>query len=117
MSLGTFVLGLLNGLTVGLLAVGLVLVYKSNRFLNMAHAQMGALSALLLAKFVLDWHWNFWLCFFLTVAIGTGVGLVVERLFGRLRRQGGSTVRLLLLSVAVSEVLLGLTFEIGRAHV
>src|SRR5207244_3194812 len=49
MSVGAVVLGLLNGLTVGLLAVGLVLVYKSNRFLNLAHAQLGTLSALLLA--------------------------------------------------------------------
>jgi len=41
-----------NGLTIGLLAVGLVLVYKSNRFLNLAHAQLGTLSALLVAKWV-----------------------------------------------------------------
>jgi len=38
---GTLVLGVLNGLTIGLLAVGLVLVYKSNRFINLAHAQLG----------------------------------------------------------------------------
>ena len=36
MNLGTLVLGLLNVLTVGLLAVGLVLVYSSHRFLNLA---------------------------------------------------------------------------------
>jgi len=35
----------------------LVLVFRSNRFLNLAHAQLGALPALLLAKFVLDWGW------------------------------------------------------------
>ncbi len=57
---GTLVLGVLNGLTIGLLAVGLVLVYKSNRFLNLAQAQLGTLSALLLAKWVLDlgWSWS-----------------------------------------------------------
>lgn len=43
MNAGTAVLGLLNGLTIGLLAVGLELVYKSNRFVNLAHAQLGAL--------------------------------------------------------------------------
>ena len=58
MSSGTLVLGLINGMLTGLLAVGIVLVYKSNRFLNLAHAQLGALSAQLLAKFVIDWGWQ-----------------------------------------------------------
>ena len=74
MSIGALVLGLLNGLTIGLLAVGLVLVYKSNRFLNLAHAQLGTLSALLLAKWVIDWHWNWWLAFVLAVAAGLVTG-------------------------------------------
>jgi hypothetical protein len=41
MSVGSLVLGLIDGILVGLLAVGLVLVYRSNRFLNLAHAQIG----------------------------------------------------------------------------
>ena len=52
---GTIVLGILNGLIISLLAVGFVLVYKANRFLNLAHAQLGVLSALLLLKVVNDW--------------------------------------------------------------
>jgi len=110
-SAGTLVIGLLNGLTIGLLAVGLVLVYKANRFLNLAHAQLGTLSAMLLAKWVLQWGWNFWLAFTLAIVVGLLTGLLVERFVIRvLRRQGGSTVRLLLASVAVAEVLLGLTY-------
>jgi ABC-type branched-subunit amino acid transport system ATPase component/ABC-type branched-subunit amino acid transport system permease subunit len=111
MNLGTFVLGLLNGLTIGLLAVGLVLVYKSNRFLNLAHAQLGTLSALLLAKVVLDWGWNCWLAFPLAVALGAGTGMLLDRyVFDVMRRKTSSQVRLLLLSVGVSQVLLALTF-------
>jgi ABC-type branched-subunit amino acid transport system ATPase component/branched-subunit amino acid ABC-type transport system permease component len=102
---------LLNGLTVGLLAVGFVLVYKSNRFLNLAHAQLGTLSALLLMKWVLDWGWSWWAAFVVALVVGVVVGLLVDRLFVRpLRRRGGSPVRLMLLSLAVSQVLLGLTF-------
>src|SRR5258706_5265822 len=111
MSSGTLVLGFLNGLTIGLLAVGLVLVYNSNRFLNLAHAQLGALSALLLAKWVLDWGWSWWIAFGLAVVVGLMTGLAVDRfLVGRLRRQSTSPIRLLLLSLGVSQLLLALTY-------
>ena len=47
------VLGGVNGLDVALLALGLVLIFKAGRFVNFAHAQLGVVSSLLLAKFVL----------------------------------------------------------------
>src|SRR3954466_1099222 len=111
MSLGDIVLGLLSGLTIGLLAVGLVLVYKSNRFLNLAHAQMGTLSALLMAKAVLDWHWNWWVALVMAIAIGFLVAVLVERgLVAPLRRKSSSSIRLLLLTIGVSQLLLALAF-------
>src|SRR2546423_10068129 len=98
MSTGAVILGLLNGLTIGLLAVGLVLVYKSNRFINLAHAQLGTLSAMLLAKFVLDWKWCWWVAFVVSVVVGLTTGVLVERLLVRpLRRKTNSPVALLLL--------------------
>src|SRR3954447_19149323 len=114
MSVGALVLGVLNGLTIGLLAVGLVLVYKSNRFLNLAHAQLGTLSALLTAKWVLDWHWNWWMAFAVAIAVGVFTGLVVERFLVRpLRARSASPIRLLLLSLGVSQLLLALTYIPG----
>src|SRR4051795_11568069 len=110
MSSGTLVLGVLNGLTIGLLAVGLVLVYKSNRFLNLAHAQLGTLSALLLAKWFYDWGWNWWVAFIVAIAVGVVTGLLVERfLVGPLRRRSNSPIRLLLLALGASQLLLALT--------
>jgi ABC-type branched-subunit amino acid transport system ATPase component/ABC-type branched-subunit amino acid transport system permease subunit len=114
MSAGSLIIGLLNGLTIGLLAVGLVLVYKSNRFLNLAHAQLGALSALLLAKWVIDWGWGWWAAFGLSILLGIVTGVVVERaLVAPLRRRTKSPLRLLLLSIGVSQLLLALTFIPG----
>src|SRR5687768_5619018 len=111
MNSGALVLGLLNGLTIGLLAAGLVLVYKSNKFLNLAHAQMGALSALLLSKFVIDWGWNWWVAFTVALGIGVVIGYSIDRFLVRpLRRRTKSPLRLLLLSVGVSQLLLALTF-------
>ena len=111
MTTGTLLLGLLNGLTIGLLAVGLVLIYKSNRFINLAHAQLGTLSALLLAKWVLDWGWNWWVAFALSTALGLLTGLLVERVFVRpLRARSASPISLLLLTIGVSQLLLALTY-------
>ena len=111
MNSGTLVLGLINGMIIGLLATGFVLVYKANRFLNLAHAQLGALSALLLAKVVGDWHWNWWLSFVGCIAVGIVTGLLVERfLVSVVRRRSRSPVRLLMLTIGIGNLLLALTF-------
>jgi ABC-type branched-subunit amino acid transport system ATPase component/ABC-type branched-subunit amino acid transport system permease subunit len=113
-SSGTLVLGLLNGLIISLLAVGFVLIYKANRFLNLAHAQLGVLSAMLLLKVVNDWGWDWWLSFIACIAVGVATGLVVERfVIGPIRRRTKSPVRLLILSIGVSQVLLAVTYIPG----
>ena len=114
MSSGTLVLGLINGLIIGLLAVGFVLVYKANRFLNLAHAQLGAVSAMLLAKVVNDWHWGFWPSFIGCVAVGAVTGFLVERfIVSVVRRKSKSPVRLLMVTIGVGDVLLALTYVPG----
>ena len=108
---GTVVIGLLNGLTIGLLAVGLVLVYKANRFLNLAHAQLGALPAVLLAKAVLEWSVPFFVAFPLAIALGAATALIAERLLIEpVRERSRSPLRLLLLTVGLSQLLLSLTY-------
>ncbi|HWC36576.1 MAG TPA: ATP-binding cassette domain-containing protein [Mycobacteriales bacterium] len=108
---GGLVLGFVSGLTYALLAVGIVLVYKTNRFLNLAHAQFGALSALLLSKFVLDDGWSWWAAFPVVIAIGAAVGLLVERfIIRRLITQQRSPSTMLLVSVGISELLLALNY-------
>ena len=52
--LDSLILGLTTGLTYALLAAGLVLIYKSSRFINFAHGQLGAFSAMLVAKLAND---------------------------------------------------------------
>jgi ABC-type branched-subunit amino acid transport system ATPase component/ABC-type branched-subunit amino acid transport system permease subunit len=108
---GSLVLGLINGILIGLLAVGIVLVYRSNRFLNLAHAQLGVLSVQLLAKFVLDHGWNWWIAFVVCVPIGMVIGGVVDHFLVRpLREVSASTVSLLLVTLGVSQVLLVFTY-------
>ncbi|HWC33387.1 MAG TPA: ATP-binding cassette domain-containing protein [Mycobacteriales bacterium] len=111
MTVGSLVLGVLNGMSFGLLALGVVLVYKSDRFLNVAYAQLGAAPALVLAKLVIDWGWSWWLAFAASAAIGALLGLVVERwLIAPLRARNRSPVSLLLMTLGVGELLLALTY-------
>jgi ABC-type branched-subunit amino acid transport system ATPase component/ABC-type branched-subunit amino acid transport system permease subunit len=111
MSAAYLVLGLLEGLLIGLSAVGLVLVYRSNRFLNLAHGQLGALSALLMGKFVLDWGWSYWIAFPACLAVGVVIGAGVDRfLVRRLRRRTASTITMLLLTLGISQILLSFTY-------
>jgi ABC-type branched-subunit amino acid transport system ATPase component/branched-subunit amino acid ABC-type transport system permease component len=110
MSLGALVIGVLYGLTYGMLAIGLVLVYKSNRFLNLAHGQMGALSSAILAKLVLDHGWNWWLAFAVCVPLGVLVGVVVDRWIIRpLREQGTSSTTLMLVTIGITLVMIGIS--------
>ncbi|MFD0593254.1 hypothetical protein ACFQZ4_12430 [Catellatospora coxensis] len=57
------VLGLFTGLTYGLLAVGLVLVYRSSRFLNFAHGSVGVFGAAVLSQLVTGAGVPYWLAF------------------------------------------------------
>jgi ABC-type branched-subunit amino acid transport system permease subunit len=81
--------GLISGLTYGLLALGLVLIYKSSRVLNFAHGELGAVSAVLLEKLVNDLNAPYWPALLAVVALATLVGggteLLLRRLFTRPR--------------------------------
>jgi ABC-type branched-subunit amino acid transport system ATPase component/ABC-type branched-subunit amino acid transport system permease subunit len=89
----------------------LVLIYKANRFINLAHAQMGTYSAVLLAKMVLDWGWSWWAAFPFAIVVGILTGLAVDRFVIRpLRARTKSTVALLLVTVGVAQLLAALEF-------
>ena len=70
--------GLVNGLVTGLLAMGLVLIYRSTRVVNLAVGNMGLVGASLLALLVLNYHFPFWLALALSLATGTLFGTVVD---------------------------------------
>jgi len=109
-SSGALVLGLLNGLMVGLLGIGIVLVYNSNRFINLAHAQLGLLSAQLLALFGIRWGWTWWEAIVPCLCVGVVAAVVVEFLvIRRLRERSVSAVTLLLASVGIAQILVGIS--------
>jgi ABC-type branched-subunit amino acid transport system ATPase component/ABC-type branched-subunit amino acid transport system permease subunit len=72
------VLGLTIGLTYGLLAVGLVLIYRSSRVINFAQGQMGAFGSVAFFLLVTKAHFPYWVALIPALIIAGGVGAVTE---------------------------------------
>ncbi len=81
------VIGLFSGLTYGLLAVGLVLVYRSSRFVNFAYGSIGAFGAAILALFVGDWGVPYWIGFPAAILVAAALSGAIE--VGVVRRLAG----------------------------
>jgi ABC-type branched-subunit amino acid transport system ATPase component/ABC-type branched-subunit amino acid transport system permease subunit len=78
--------GVVNGMTYGIMAVGVILIYRSTRVINFAIAAMGGFGAALLARLVINWNVDYWVAFATCVIVGGALGavidvLVVRRLF------------------------------------
>src|SRR5437879_4704795 len=76
--LPVIVLGLIIGLTYGLLAVGLVLVFRTNRIINFAHGETGAFAAAFFGIAVVRWHIPYWVALPIALAVGGGAGAAAE---------------------------------------
>ena len=99
--------GVVIGLGYGLLAVGLVLIYRTNRVLNFAQGQVGVIAAVFLVKLTADFKFNYWFALTLSIALAAACGalseLVLRRLFNRPR------VLVMVATIGLSQVLLALT--------
>src|SRR6185312_9623859 len=71
--------GVIAGLEIGLLAIGIVLIYRSTRVINFAVGNMGLVGAGLLALLVVQYHQPFWLSVIVSLLVGAGYALLVER--------------------------------------
>lgn len=70
--------GAVTGITYGIMAVGVVLIYRSSRIINLAIAEMGGFAAALLAFLVINHHVSYWIALPACVALGAAVGAVIE---------------------------------------
>src|SRR5207244_6022038 len=57
---GIFLQGAVLGALNGLLAMGIVLIYRTNRIINFAQGELGAFAATLAAELVQVFHWPFY---------------------------------------------------------
>ena len=70
--------GAMRGLAVGVLAVGVILIYRSCRVINFALGELGALAAALFVRLTVNWHWNFYAALGLMIVGGALMGALLE---------------------------------------
>ena len=95
--------GAITGLSYGLLALGLVLIYRTNRVLNFSQGQLGVVGAVFMVKLYYDFGIEYWVALVvalgLAAAAGAGSELVLRRLFKRPR------VLVMVATIGLSQVL------------
>ncbi len=70
--------GLVSGMVFGLLAMGVVLIYRSTRVINFAVGNMGLPASVLMAVMVVNYGFPYWVAFVISVLVGTLLGAIIE---------------------------------------
>ena len=82
--LPSVVLGLITGMAYASLAAGLVLIYRASRVVNLAQAEIGAASAVVLALLVRQHRMPYWMAFIVALGLAAAAGGLVEAAIIRL---------------------------------
>src|SRR3954447_11849370 len=70
--------GFVAGLSFALIAMGIVLIYRSSRIINFAVAEIGVPAAAILAIFVAKTGWPYFPALIFALLIGAASGAVIE---------------------------------------
>jgi len=103
--------GLLAGGPLALMALGLVLIFKSSYIFNFAQGQLILLGALITWWFAVEAALPLWLSIILALGISALLGLAIERLALR-PMTGQPLLSIILMTLGLSQVLQGLAFLI-----
>jgi ABC-type branched-subunit amino acid transport system ATPase component/ABC-type branched-subunit amino acid transport system permease subunit len=111
--LGIVLEGALYGSVTGMLALGLVLTYRSDRIVNFSYGAMGGVGGSVAVLLYLGQHWNYVLCILIGLAtgalVGAGTELLVIRRFAR-----ASRLILTVATIGLAQVLGGLQLLLPR---
>ena len=106
MPYGIVVLGIVTGTVTSLLAIGLILIYRSNRFINFAFGAMGSLVGVTAIGLFLEHNWSYFIILPLGVLVGVLVGALTEFLVIR-RFRDSSRLILTVASIGLAQLLGG----------
>lgn len=99
--------GLLQGGPLALMALGLVLIFKSSYIFNFAHGQLLLLGALVTWWFTVEVGLPLWSAILLALAVSALLGLAIERLALR-PMTGQPLLSIILMTLGLSQALQGL---------
>jgi branched-chain amino acid transport system permease protein len=111
---GVFVDGFVFGAMYGLLGMGLILVYRANRIINFAQAQLGAVPAVLALLLISTKGWNYFLVIPILLAGSVVLGAGVDRLVVS-RFRSAPRLILTVVTIGVGFVLLVAEFATKQA--
>ncbi|MEX0873651.1 MAG: ABC transporter permease [Actinomycetota bacterium] len=111
---GVITQGIIFGTSNALLAMGLILIYRTTRIVNFAYGAMGAMPGALTVGLFLGQGWNYWLSMAIGIAVGVGVGALIDILVIR-RFADSSRLVLTVASIGLAQVLgaIGLSIILG----
>lgn len=101
---GVVVIGIVLGTVTGLLAIGLILIYRTNRFINFSYGAMGSLGGVTAIGLHLEKGVNFFVALPIGVALGVLVGVLVDVLVIR-RFAKSSPLILTVASIGLAQLL------------
>lgn len=104
-------IGAIKGLTISLLAVGIALVYRTNRIINFAQADLGAVPGALGVALIIGKGWGYWIAFPTGLAAAFLLGVIVEFAFVR-RFFKSPRLILTVATVGIAQILVGFSFFI-----
>ena len=111
--LGLWVRGLVLGLLTSMLAIGMALIYRANRVVNFAQADLGGVPTGFAASLILFWQWPY--------LVGLGVGLIGALLLGLIvemaiirRFRNAPRMVMMVATLGISQLLLVLGILVPR---
>ena len=97
-------LGLITGMTYGVLAVGLVLIYRANGIVNFAHGEIGSFGAAFMALAVVEWGVPYWFGFVVALVASASIAALSEVAVVR-RLRGAPNVMSIVATLGLAQVL------------
>jgi len=100
---GIVVAGIIVGTVTALLAMGLILIYRTNRFINFAYGSMGSFAGVIAIGLHKEQGLNFFVALPIGVAIGVATGALVDLIVRRFRTS--SRLILTVASIGIGQML------------
>jgi branched-chain amino acid transport system permease protein len=106
---GVIAQGVIWGTSYALLAMGLILIYRTTRIVNFAYGAMGAMPGTLTVGLFTQKGWNYWVAVIAGVVVGTISGAAIDVLVVR-RFARSSRLVLTVATIGLSQVLGAIAF-------